>query len=354
MKKLVTFVLFLPIIWCVSTSCSYRTLINPIPLKEEDGTRLEVNLTNSVNSGEIKYSKSPSIEDEPLKIAVEDNKTFSYIFEDKLMLKNTEDGSEQTLIGKGASFVYDFNIKDGFLAYATYGSSEDKIIIYNLKTKYKKVVQSIRSSPREIKWSPDRKYIVVDFGTGVIGDTKVYDVAKDSWISIGAHTSGFVLSPFNNTIALAVTEKVEPETPMEKGQSLSIATFSPDERNSLHTLVKGTSDFYYRPIEWIDKTTIAIAKKYFSEGKDPSYYKLNIENGDLEEIQKSDINFFKEHDDLPPEASNVLVNVSPNKKLVLYSVYDEAMKKSKIRLWDREKKSITDFPAGSDARWVTK
>lgn len=208
MKKLVTFALLLPIIWSVSTSCSSQTLGDPISIKEEKGTCAEVNFTSNVDNGKKEYSKSVSIDDEPLRIVVEDNKTFSYIFEDKLMIKNTEDGTEQTLIGSGASFVYDFNLKDGLLAYATYGSSEDKIIIYNLKTKEKKIVQSIWSSPREIKWSTDRKYIVVDFGTGVIGGTKVYDIAKDSWIDIDTHTSGFVLSPLITPLLLQLLKKL--------------------------------------------------------------------------------------------------------------------------------------------------
>ncbi|KPU45745.1 hypothetical protein OXPF_09790 [Oxobacter pfennigii] len=313
------------------------------------------NLTTADNSETLAASAEETMV-AGLSINIVENDTFAYIDEDgNLKLRSLNDNFEQAVTENIDIYDYDLNLKDGKVVYIARDNedySDNILVLYDIKTKTREIIDK-NEPARIVRWSPNYKYIAVDYGTGSLGATKIYDIESKKWIRVteGA-TMGFEWSPDGNSITIGISENVDPPTPIEEGDSISTAVVLMHKDSDMKILMKGSSEYLCQPVLWLDNDTLIIEKMMVQGEGEVQYYKADINTSNLTEINMEEIPQQEEPQNIPDEALNVVYDISSDGNNVLYTLYDEEDKKLKIMVWDVEKQQSTEICPGSEGRWI--
>lgn len=352
MKKVVSLIISLILLGSLM-ACSGN-------IKKDEPVKPEVKPAASVPENTVKPlsdSKDGKVSDnEVTELKIIENETFAYVDENgNLKMRRFKSNDVSTLISEEKVYTYEFNLKDGLVAYISGRLTKDSsVAIYNLKTKSKRVIENDETqSARAVSWSSNGNYIAVDYGTGPEGSTKIYDVKNSKWIEvIDGLTAGFMWSPDGNAIAIDLPEEVNPPLEFGSGCSVSAAVLLPG-KGSIKVIMKGTSDYGVYITKWMDSKNLIIEKVVYSDGAKSRYYSVDISNNAVKEVKKNEIGQIEKATILPDEVESVINSVSPDGKLVLYTFYDNKLSKNKVMLWDIEKQQKTEICIGDAPTWIS-
>lgn len=286
---------------------------------------------------------------------------FTYIdSEGNLRIKNFAYNRDDILIEGELKYSseYDVNWQEQLVAYVHTDEThfDREFVLYNLKTKERKVLSDDAHIGR-VKWSPNRRYLLLDVGTYIwrgvsiydsvtdtvtpiefslfYGDSPYYDVLENSW------------SPDGTKIAVGIEEKVTPETPVGDGESVTTVVLDVVNGLAMNTVARGTSNFRTQPLFWLDGSTIIIEKRHFYDNT-RLYEAINFVSNVVTEIsdvadEVSDSGISKI--DIPEEIKRYHRSISPDEKYVLYE------KEGNIFLHALETGATSEIGKGSATRW---
>lgn len=358
MRKLFCLFLTLMITCAVTVSCSPKNSgtdakQNPVPDNPKN--------TQSDEKKADSTTAVPKTDEKKPEFKITEGDTFAYIdSKGMLMFKNINDGLEQAVINREGVLAYDFNLKNNLLAFIASTDKDSpggKAYIYNMNTKS---VQELDSGDgaRRVTWSSSSKYLTVDHGTSASGFTRVYDIVNKKWLDMpseqktGIMCSDYEWSPGADILALVVQEPVSKPTPIEEGDSRSIAVLYPGRNGGYRVIAKGTESFGYFITKWADANNIYAVKQFYEDIDKNEYYKININDGTMTKAAKEAAVSAGGEASLPDDVNNSIYSVSPNGKLVLYSMYDAGFNGWKVMLWDIDKKTAKEICKGSFPQWV--
>ena len=288
--------------------------------------------------------------------------SFAYINEaGHVVIKNTKDKSEQTIISDGFVYDYDFNYKDNKITYIV-GRDEDftntNAVIYDVNSKQRDVLVA-NTGIKAIGWSPSGKYIALTQGAGPgNGLVRIYDVLNKTWIKVptekgdGFEATDFKWNPSEDILALVMLIYPNPPSPIGNvGESFSVSVYYPKKDNSIKNIAKGSNDYGYDIVHWIDSKTLSIRKNNYKEPNDIEYYKANINNGSIVKVLQNKDEPLIER--IPKEAYLYQMSLSSDGKLLLYSYGGVAFyPKGEMYLWDIEKQTKELICLGGLPKWI--
>jgi len=292
----------------------------------------------------------------------EGKELFTYINDNNsLVIESTDGQIKKTIIeGKANEKMIDYDVcwEEQKVAYIvqSVGSADNEeffteLRLYNLQDDTEAVLHHDDWMIRGVEWSPNKEYILMDIGTGAIGSLSLYSIATSDWIKIQDGVFDYSWSPNGEQIALSVREEVNPQTPVDDGSSFTTVVLNLKKENTIQTIMTGTTNFYVSPVTWGDDNTLYIEKRIFGE-EQPIYYKVNVTDNKLVEIDAKELPNQNDSSSYPEEVREVLHEVSPDGTKVLYVKYSEADEKLKVMLWDATSQVKTELGFGEMPKWV--
>ncbi|NPV44990.1 MAG: hypothetical protein HPY70_13620 [Firmicutes bacterium] len=127
-----------------------------------------------------------------------------------LHLKSFREKKDKVIIEGEEVVDYELSPKGDYVAYISEKADKDvrDFTLFNFKTKETKILGS-EMVACEVKWSSSGEYLLLDSGTSIYRDTKIYDVQNDSIIKFD-HATLFAQewSPSGDKLAVGFPEEV--------------------------------------------------------------------------------------------------------------------------------------------------
>lgn len=284
-------------------------------------------------------------------LTITPNETFAYIYnEDSLVLRNYKDGTEQVIIQGDYINEYNFNLRDGLIAYTANTDPDDgldaDVVLYDLKLKKKTIIET-GGPAHSIQWSPDYRYFSVTYGTGAGDTTYIYNVMKKTYTKIPAGTGSPLWSPDGSKAAIDFYWE-------DYNYGIDVGIYYPEE-NKIDTIMKGDKKRYCSAVKWQDNNNLIFYvcnESSIGEEKDKyTYYNVNITDSSIKEIGSQ----MRTWEEEPLYEEDIFNPTSPDGKYKLYADYDYdayGAGEGRIMLRDMENQSETELCKGDYPLWI--
>ncbi len=122
-------------------------------------------------------------------------------------------------------------------------SESKEVHILNLKTNGEKTITTDSSTNRDVSWSPNEKYLLVNSGTGTMGSTGIYEVSSGK--KVYQFGQAGTLDWINDvTFVLVDGQKVSTPRPWGSGDGMGLAVIKlPDGKKTVLKKADATTDY---------------------------------------------------------------------------------------------------------------
>ncbi|KPU45607.1 peptidase family S41 [Oxobacter pfennigii] len=306
----------------------------------------------------IIYNKYPA--GEIIRLEAVSNRTIAYINNSGyLIIRDIKENKEKRALIDFKVGEYDIDIKNNKIAYIRYSGEEffdNNVYIYDVLTKERQALDT-NTHAREVAFSPSGRYLAVEYGTSPMGFLRIYDIKNMKWLDITSGsmdlregTREFKWAPGQDVLALSLWEFSDEYTPVMDGETYSSGLYHPSD-NTYKELMKGTGEYGAVIEKWFSNNTLCIARTYYEDSSKNLYYLVNINDGNIKEINKYEA-VPKLPDSAPIEVKWAYYNASPDNKTILYSFHDITLKCQVIMAWDIEKNISYKVCEGYNPKWI--
>lgn len=201
--------------------------------------------------------------------------------DDNLWLMNP-DGSEQRPLTALAGKVQDPAWRPDGLALAyVYQEADDEIRyirLYDLADGRDYPLKSRRDRfLTNLSWSPDGRYLAVEFGCCLEGRTlDVIDAGSGKTVDSFAYSVRYAWSPESTRLALGVDKPLDPPIPIGGGDSVSLAIVEIG-RGQPQLVMEGTREFFYWPVAWLSDGRLLYKQYDTADSSASSLWTITLE-----------------------------------------------------------------------------